>query len=197
MAKSLITQELNVNDILIAEYEYISKTISETNKDREKLAGFFNLIGTTVSAVGGLILANKIVNKTDLFLGLSGLFMVLTVVGSIVLAEIARLRAAWHEAAAALNQIKNFYISCNREIEPAFKWRSATLPPTDKPYSLANLLALEVTFLSASFGSASMYCLLVALGSIEWWGWVLIVATLVVGSLSLRVWYKHLLIGNR
>jgi len=127
----------------------------------------------------------------------SGLFIVLTALGALTLAQLARLRAAWHEAAEAMNTIKDYYIKQNKEIEPAFKWKSESLPPTDKPYSIANLMAIEVALLGAITSAASIYFLLLALGSVEWWGWVLLAATFVAGYLALWTWYKHLLVDNQ
>jgi hypothetical protein len=96
-----------------------------------------------------------------------------------------------------MNEIKDFYIKHNKEIEPAFKWRLKTLPPTDKPYSIANLMAVEVALLSAITSAASVYFLLTALGSVVWWEWLLLLVTLVAGYFALWAWYKYLLVDNQ
>ncbi|MDO8755073.1 MAG: hypothetical protein Q7J80_14340, partial [Anaerolineales bacterium] len=125
------------------------------------------------------------------------LFLVLTILGALTLAQLARLRAAWHESVQAMNAIKDFYIKHNKEIEPAFKWRLKTLPPTDKPYSIANLMAVEVVLLSAITSAASIYFLLLTLGDISWWGWLILTATLFAGYFAEWTWYKHLLVDNQ
>jgi hypothetical protein len=122
---------------------------------------------------------------------------VLTLLGALTLAQLARLRAAWHESVEAMNQIKDYYIENNKEIEPAFKWRLKTLPDTDKPYSIANLMAVEVALLGAITSVASVYFLLAAFGNITWWGWALLLATLVVTFIALWAWYKYLLVDNQ
>jgi hypothetical protein len=127
----------------------------------------------------------------------SGLFVALTALGALTLAQLARLRAAWHESVQAMNQIKDFYIKHNKEIEPAFKWRLKSLPPTDKPYSIANLMAVEVSLLGAITAAASVYFLLL---SLDWepfgWGWGVLLLTLVAGYIALWTWYKHLLVDD-
>jgi hypothetical protein len=115
----------------------------------------------------------------------------------LTLAQLARLRAAWHESAQAMNVIKDYYIKNNKGIEAAFKWRLDTLPATDKPNSIANLMAVEVALLGAITCTAAVYFLLAALGSIEWWGWVLLLAALASGYIALWTWYKHLLVDNQ
>jgi hypothetical protein len=42
-----------------------------------------------------------------------------------------------------------------------------------------------------------MYFLLLTLGVVAWWGWVLIAAALAAGGISLWAWYKHLLVDNQ
>jgi len=42
-----------------------------------------------------------------------------------------------------------------------------------------------------------MYFLLVILGGIAWWGWLLVAATFAAGGFSLLAWYKHLLVDNQ
>ena len=186
----------NADDILKAEYEYIASTVFQANEDRSRVASFyFVTVGSLVAAILGSIFSANDLKSVSL--AFSGLFVVLTVLGALTLAQLARLRAAWHESAQAMNQVKDYYISRNKEIESAFKWRANPLPPTDKPNSIANLMAGEVVFLSAITSAAVVYFLLAFLGDIVWWGWILIAATLVAGGLSLKAWYKHLLVDNQ
>jgi hypothetical protein len=188
--------KLNADDILKSEYDYIAHTVYQANEDRSKVASFyFVTVGSLVAAILSAIFSTS--DLKNVSLAFSGLFLVLTALGALTLAQLARLRAAWHESAQAMNQIKEYYISHNKEIEPAFKWRASTLPPTDKPNSIANLTAVEVALLGAITSFAAMYFLLAALGSVAWWGWMLIAATFVAGYISLWSWYKHLLVDNQ
>jgi MFS family permease len=179
-----IKPKLNTDEILKAEYEYIATTIFQANEDRSRVASFYFVsVGSLVAAILSAIFSvNDLKNVS---LAFSGLFVILTILGAVTLAQLARLRAAWHESVEALNEIKDYYIKHNKEIEPAFKWRLKTLPPTDKPYSIANLMAVEVSLLGAITSATSVYFLLTALGNIAGWGWILIFIILVAGYISL------------
>jgi hypothetical protein len=188
--------KLSADEIFKAEYNYIADTVFQANEDRSRVASFyFVTVGSLVAAILGSVFSTN--DLKSVALAFAGLFAILTILGALTLAQLARLRAAWHESAEAMNHIKEYYIRFNKEIEPAFKWRAATLPPTDKPYSIANLMAAEVVFLSAITCAAALYFLLLSFGKITWWGWVLIFASLPVGGFSLWAWYKSLLVDNQ
>ena len=188
--------KLNIDDILESEYQYIASSLFQANEDRSRVASFyFVAVGSLVAAILSTLFSVDNLNKVSL--AFSALFLVLTILGAVTLAQLARLRAAWHESAQAMDVIKEFYIKHNKEIEPAFKWRSNTLPPTDKPYSIANLMAFEVALLSAITVTASVYFLLLIFGDIKLWGWAILTATLLAGYFAQWLWYKHLLVDNQ
>ncbi len=182
----------NPDDILKAEYDYIASTVFQANEDRSRVASFYFV--TLGSLVGAIFSAS---NLQSVALAFAGLFVVLTVIGALTLAQLARLRAAWHESAEAMNQIKEYYISRNKEISPAFKWTAKTLPPTNKPFSIANLMAVEVVFLSAVTAAAAVYFVLLFVGTITPWGATLIAAVLFASGALLWRWYKSLLVDNQ
>lgn len=189
--------KLNPDEILKAEYDYIATTVFQANEDRSRVASFYFLtVGSLVAAILSAIFSNNN-DLRSVSLAFSGLFLILTILGTLTLAQLARLRAAWHESVQAMNVIKDFYIENNKEIEPAFKWRLKTLPPTDKKFSIANLMAVEVALLGAITSTASVYFLLAAFGNIEGWGWTLLLVTLVVTYIALWAWYKYLLVDNQ
>jgi Na+/melibiose symporter-like transporter len=191
-----VKPKLDPDEILKAEYNYIATTVFQANEDRSRVASFyFVTVGSLVAAILSAIFSTSDLKSVSF--AFLALFVVLTVLGALTLAQLARLRAAWHESVEAMNQIKDYYIENNKEIEPAFKWRLRTLPPTDKKFSIANLMAVEVTLLGAITSTAAMYFLLTAFGNIEWWGWVLLLVTLLVTYISLWAWYKHLLVDNQ
>ena len=188
--------KLNTDAILESEYQYITNSLFQANEDRSRVASFyFVAVGSLVAAILSTLFSVDNLNKVSL--AFSALFLVLTILGAVTLAQLARLRAAWHESAQAMDVIKEFYIKHNKEIEPAFKWRSNTLPPTDKPYSIANLMAFEVALLSAITITASAYFLLLIFGDIKWWGWAILTATLLAGYFAQWLWYKHLLVDDQ
>ena len=169
------------DDILIAEYEYIADTAKQANEDRSRVASFYFVsVGSIVAAILGTQFAKD--NLKSVSVAFSILFFVLTLLGTLTIAQLARLRAAWHESIEAMNQIKDFYIKKFPETEPAFKWRIRTIPPTDKPYSIANLIALEVALLGALTTAAAFYFILFALGEATWLSWVIITISFAAGA---------------
>jgi hypothetical protein len=197
MARLRTDPELIIpDDILIAEYEYIADTAKQANEDRSRVASFYFVsVGSIVAAILGTQFAKD--NLKSVSVAFSILFLVLTLLGTLTIAQLARLRAAWHESIEAMNQIKDFYIKKFPETEPAFKWRIRTIPPTDKPYSIANLIALEVALLGALTTAAAFYFILFALGEVTLLSWMIIAISFAAGAGFQWWWYKHLLVDNR
>jgi hypothetical protein len=188
--------KLNPDEILKAEFDYIANTVFQANEDRSRVASFyFVTVGSLVAAILGTQFAADELRSVAIAFSL--LFVVLTVLGALTIAQLARLRAAWHESVQAMNEIKDFYIKHNKEIEPAFKWRMKSIPNTDKPYSIANMMAIEVALLGALTTVAAVYFLLLALGEIQWWGWLLLVLSLGIGFIAQWRWYKSLLVDTQ
>ena len=186
----------NSDEILKSEYNYIANTLFQANEDRSRVTSFyFVTVGSLVAAIISVLFSAE--NMKNIALAFFGLFLILTLLGFLTLAQLARLRAAWHESAQAMNQLKEFYIKHNKEIEPAFKWRSRSLPPTNKPYSIANLMAVEVALLSAVTSTAAVYFLLSFFGELKAWGWILVGISLFAGYIAQWAWYKHLLVDNQ
>ncbi len=188
--------KLDSDEILRAEFDYIAQTAFQANEDRARVTSFYFVsVGSLVAAILGTQFAEDDLRSVSV--AFSVLFLALTALGGLTIAQLARLRAAWHESAEAMNQLKDFYIQQRPEIEPAFKWRLATLPPTDKAYSIANLLAVEVSLLGSLTAAAAVYFLLNSFGKVAWWGWLLSAAFGAVGYLAHWLGYKHLLVDNQ
>ncbi|MFZ5910276.1 MAG: hypothetical protein ACOYYU_09700 [Chloroflexota bacterium] len=188
--------KLDSDEILRAEFDYIAHTAFQANEDRARVTSFYFVsVGSLVAAILGAQFAEDDLRGVSLAFSL--LFVVLTALGGLTIAQLARLRAAWHESAEAMNKLKDFYIRQRPEIEPAFKWRLGSVPPTDKPYSIANLMAVEVSLLGALTSAAAVYFLLNSLGGVAWWGWLLTAVFCVAGYLGHWTWYKHLLVDTQ
>ena|SRR5688572_20136529 len=187
--------KISNDEMLQAEFKYITQTAFQSNEDRSRFSSYyFVTVGSFVAAVLGSPTA---VGQQSVALAFFILFIVLTIMGTLTLAQLARLRAAWHESVEAMNQIKNFYIKNNSEIKPAFKWLDKEVPPTDKPYSIANLIAAEVALLSSLTTGTGVYFLLSALGNINTISWLIIVASVFAGYIVQTAWYKRLLVDDR
>ncbi len=196
MPRPKIGPELIPEDILVAEYEYIAATANQSNEDRSRVASFYFVsVGSIVAAILGTQFARD--NLKGVSLAFSILFVVLTLLGALTSAQLARLRAAWHESIQAMNQLKEFYIQRYPGIEPAFKWRGSTIPPTDKPHSIANLIALEVTLLGGLTTAAAVYFLIFSWSDVSAWGWGAILLSFILGAILQWWWYKHLLVDDR
>lgn len=188
--------KFDTDEILKSEYNYIANTIFQSNEDRSRVTSFyFVTVGSLVAAILGTLFSDD--NLQGSALGFAGLFFILTVLGAVTLAQLARLRASWHESAQAMNVIKEFYIKQSKDIESAFKWRSKNLPPTDKAFSIANLMAFEVAFLSATTSAATVYFFIYYFGAVEGWDWAYPAVTLVIGYFVQWKWYKYLLVDNQ
>lgn len=184
--------KLDSDEILRAEFDYIAQTAFQANEDRARVTSFYFVsVGSLVAAILGTQFAEDDLQSVSGAFSL--LFFVLTALGGLTIAQLARLRAAWHESAEAMNQLKDFYIQQRPEIEPAFKWRMKSIPPIDKQYSIANLMAVEVSLLGALTSAAAVYFLLNTLGRVTWWGWLLTALFCILGYLGHWTWYKHLL----
>ncbi|HEY6072679.1 MAG TPA: hypothetical protein VIV15_04605 [Anaerolineales bacterium] len=191
-----VKPKLNVEDILKSEYEYIAHTAFQANEDRARVSSFYFVsVGSVVAAILSAQFAAD--SLKSVAIPFAFLFLVMTGLGGLTMAQLARLRAAWHESAQAMNQLKDFYLKHNPEIEPAFKWREVTLPPTDKPYSIANLIAVEVGLLSALTSATAVYFVLLAFGGMFWWSWGMVALAFLLGYVLLWRFYKFLLVDDR
>ncbi len=191
MAKPKLTPD----EILKSEYDYIANTAFQANEDRARVASFYFVsVGSIVAAILGTQFAPE--NIQHVALAFFILFLVMTGLGALTIAQLARLRAAWHESAQAMNQLKQFYLKHHPEIKDAFKWGNETIPHINKPYSIANLIATEVALLGAVTSGTAIYFLLLWLGNLGWWGWLVIVASAAVGYTALWTFYKSLLVDD-
>lgn len=186
--------KLNDDEMLQAEFKYINQNAFQANEDRSRFSSYyFVTVGSFVAAVLG---SPSVLGQQTVALAFFVLFIVLTVMGTFTLAQLARLRAAWHESVEAMNQIKNFYIKNNPNIKPAFKWLDKQVPPTDKPYSIANLIAMEVATLSSLTTGTAIYFLLTALGDINIISWLIVFTGAILGYIAQWAWYKRLLVDD-
>ncbi|RJP50074.1 MAG: hypothetical protein C4557_10240 [Anaerolineaceae bacterium] len=187
--------KLDKDEILQAEYKYIAETVFQANEDRSRFTSFyFVTVGSFAAAIVGTRFEPQ---QQILSIAFFILFTVLTVMGALTISQLARLRAAWHESVEAMNHIKDYYIKHNPEIEPAFKWRRHTIPPTDKPRSIANLIAIEVAMLSSLTAATAVYFLLTFFNGASLPTWILSGAGFIISFAAQWKWYKRLLVDDR
>ncbi len=146
-------------DILFAEFEYIAQTATQANEDRARVASFFLIaVGSLVAALFSTQFFGPEFDAPRISLLFSGLFFMLTLLGTSTVLQLARLRIAWQESALAMNQIKEYVLKKDRKLAEAFRWRASSLPPLYKPDSVSYLQTLEVAALSGmTFGAAAYF----------------------------------------
>lgn len=141
-------KQLDPNQILIAEFNYVAQTAFQAHEDRARVWQYY--LATVGTFVVALFSTKEIhsawTNPLRVIFGVA--FAMLAVVGYLTLQQLIRLRSAWVESARAMNQIKDFYVD-RLDLAPAFRWRTTTLPKADKKDSVAFLLALTVMVIDA------------------------------------------------
>ncbi|MEW5941340.1 MAG: hypothetical protein AB1750_16875 [Chloroflexota bacterium] len=183
---------LSPDEILVAEFEYAANSAFQANEDRSKAASFFLVsVGSLVAAIFG---AQKEGLTTEVYFLLAVLFLALTFLGGLTVSQLARLRAAWLEAALTMNKIKDYYIGHFQDIQlaDAFRWRTSTLPPIFKRNSVSYSTVIEVAVLSGlTLGASAVFFLL----GISWTSWLTpITAATILAGMGLQLWlYKRLL----
>ena len=154
--------KLSQDTILQAEFEYIARTATQTNEDRSKGATFYFVsVGSLIAAIFSAQLFET--DRTgeilqNIYLAFCVLFLFLTVLGYLTIAQLARLRTAWMESIRAMNRIKTYYIeNTGTDLVSAFLWTNDVAPEGYKPGSVANYLANQVAMLSGLIFAASVF----------------------------------------
>ena len=187
-----IAPRVELDELLASEYEYITHTASQANEDRARVASFYLLaVGSLVAALFGTQLfdADKFTQTVKIMF--SGLFVLLTLLGTSTILQLARLRGAWYESMLAMNQIKEFAMKQNPELTEAFRWTKDSLPPRYKRGSVSYFQAIEVSLISGLMFGAAMFFLQQAFFEITWIHWIL------SGLFGLLIVYLQLIIYRR
>lgn len=104
-------QSLELDEILVAEFEYIAQSAFQAHEDRARVTTFYLVsVGSFLAAVLG---AQVDVLDTPFYVAFAALFLVLSVMGWLTLLQLVRLRLAWFESVKAMNTVKDFYVERN------------------------------------------------------------------------------------
>jgi hypothetical protein len=148
--------------ILQAEFEYIARTATQANEDRSKVATFYFVsVGSLIAAIFSAQLFET--DRTgevlqSIYLAFCVLFVFLSALGYLTIAQLARLRTAWMDSIKAMNRIKTYYIEkTGTDLGSAFLWTNEVAPGGYKPGSVANYLAYQVAMLSGLVFAASVF----------------------------------------
>ncbi len=150
---------VELDDLLAAEFEYIAQTAIQANEDRARVSSFYLIaVGSLVAAMFGTQFFDPNFFTQTVDLMFSGLFLLLTLLGTSTIMQLARLRAAWYESMLAMNQLKDYMMSENQSLAAAFRWKTSTLPPKYKTASVSYYQAVEVALISGlMFGAATFF----------------------------------------
>jgi len=162
------------DELLAAEFNYIAQTAIQANEDRARVSSFYLIaVGSAVAALLGtqLLDVNSPLRTVNLIF--SGLFALLTLLGTSTVMQLARLRSAWYESALAMNQLKDYMITQNTTLNQAFRWKTSTLPSLRKKDSISYYQALEVALISGLMLGAAAFFLQRAFLPIGFLHWVL------------------------
>ena len=162
-------EEIEFDELLSAEFEYIAGTSFQANEDRARVTTFYLVaVGSLVAAI--LTTQLESFNAQQIYGAFVVLFGMLSFAGLLTLLQLVRLREAWLESALAMNQIKDFYIKAVPQVDlkAALRWRSESLPAKYKPWSISFMLALQVSLLGGVTLGASVAFLTLALGGLLW-----------------------------
>ncbi len=164
---------LDPNAILSAEFNYVAQAAFQANEDRARVSSYFLVsVGAVIGAVFGAKLDGA--SAVSVNLVFAALFGVLGFVGLTTLLQLARLRAAWEDAAVAMNMIKRFYATSGADagLDAAFFWKSASLPTGRNRHTVSFLLAVSVMVISSVMAVVALGFWLIALQD----GWLAIEA---------------------
>jgi hypothetical protein len=130
-------------------------------------------VGSLVAALFGtqLFEADKFTQAVKIMF--SGLFVLLTLLGTSTIMQLARLRSAWYESMLAMNQIKAFAMNQNPELKKAFRWKTETLPARYKVGSVSYYQAFEVALIGGLMFGAATFFLQEAFFAISLLSWVI------------------------
>ena len=188
-SKPILTDEF-----LTEEYDYIAQTAAQANEDRARISSFYLIaVGSLIAAIFGTQFFDADFFTRGVKFIFSGIFLLLTLMGTSTIVQLARLRAAWYESMLAMNQVKEFMIAQNKEISKAFRWTSRTLPPKYKTASISFYQAREAAILSGVTFTAAVYFSQFALGLNSWVNWLIAAACgVIVIFLQLSIYKKAL-----
>ena len=164
---------IELDELLAAEFDYIAQTAVQANEDRARVSSFYLIaVGSLVAALFGTqLFDNENFTSTVKFM-FSGLFILLTLLGTSTVIQLGRLRAAWHESMLAMNQLKDFAMRQSPELIEAFRWKTTTLPSKYKKGSVSYFQAIEVSLISGLMFGASIFFLVQAfipvVGLLHW-----------------------------
>ena len=145
-------QELTRDAILTAEFQYIAQSLFQNNEDRSRVTSFYLItLGSFLAAIFSSTQINAL-DPIKAYSAFAVLFAILAIMSLLTILQLLRFRVAWFDSAAAMNEIKRYYIVhfTNQNLGQAFRWKPGELGPKFKLWSVGFLLAFQVAVLGGA-----------------------------------------------
>lgn len=186
---------LSPNDLLQSEFNYIAQSAFQANEDRARVTTFYlvNLGGFAAALYSSQGSGGAQPGVYALF---GGLFLILSLSGLLTLLQLVRLRQAWFESIAAMNQLKEYYRARfpALRLEEALRWGKNSAPALHKPWSISYFLAVQVAVMAAASLAAALVYMGLLLGLLLWPAALAVGGAALVGQMLL---YRRLLRGQK
>jgi hypothetical protein len=167
-------QSMTRDTILEVEFQYIAQSLFQNNEDRSRVTSFYLI--TLGSFIAAIFSSTQITGLDPIraYTAFAVLFAILALMGLLTILQLLRFREAWFDSAAALNEIKRYYIEhfVDEDLSMAFRWKPGELGPKFKLWSVGLLSAFQVAVLGgACLGAAVFFFGLVASNqaALLWW----------------------------
>jgi hypothetical protein len=186
--------KVELDELLAAEFNYIAETATQANEDRARVSSFYLVaVGSLVAALFSTQLFDPDQFTQTVKLMFSGLFVLLTILGTSTVMQLAQLRSAWYESVRAMNQIKDFAMAQNPELANAFRWKTSTIPGKYKKGSVSYYQALEVSIIGGLMFGAAVFFLQQVFPPVTVLTWFLSIgAGAAAVFLQMRMYKNHL-----
>jgi len=189
------TIPVELDELLASEFDYIAQTAIQANEDRARVSSFYLIaVGSLMAALFSTQFFDPNFFSQLVKIMFSGIFVLLTLLGTSTIMQLARLRAAWYESMLAMNQLKDFMVNENKDLAKAFRWTTKSLPKKYKLGSVSYYQALEVTLISGLMFGAATFFLQEAFFSVSLLSWIISVVFGMLMVVLQLVLYKRALV---
>ena len=146
---------LNPEEILKLELEYAQTTAEQAQDDRATILNLYILL---VGGVGSIVVGLGQARSFDLPRGVYAIvFAMLALIGFFTLMKLVRLRQAWYDSVLTMNRIKDYYVERFPELAKALRWRTTTIPPPGKIWTITFSLCVLVAIIDSTALAVAMY----------------------------------------
>jgi hypothetical protein len=176
---------LNPDQILLNEFQYIAESAKQANEDRINIASYFTT--ATISNLATILFDDA---ASEFPAALFVLALFLWSFGIIISLKIIKLRHAWSDSVKAMNAIKSFYIKQYSDLDEAIVWKVDTIPSLKKRWSISFLTYLSILLVgSISLGFGTFYLLFYSFEADSWLAFVASISIVVIEfTLRLVLW---------